>query len=138
MARLSGHFAGVVNVVAPADKVDQLKLDLSALAEDGLLVSVAEAESETTNPISGASVALEVVGQDRTGIVKQISQAMSALNVNVDELITECLSAPMSGERIFDATAIITIPAGVTEEQVQESIESIAQDLAVTISELED
>lgn len=138
MARLSGQFAGVVNVVAPADKVEVLKNKLATLSEEGLLVAVAEANAESTQPFTGTNVVLEVVGQDRTGIVKQISQTLAELNVNVDELITECLSAPMSGERIFDTTALITLPDGVSEDDVQQGIESIAQDLAVTISELED
>lgn len=139
MARFAGHFAGVVHVVVSRQNVEGLKLALDELAADGLLVSVVEGGGSTeVDGISGEALALEVVGQDRTGIVSQISQALAELGVNVEELITECSSAPMSGERLFEATAVIMIPEGVTEQDVQKGIEAIAQDLAVTISDLDD
>lgn len=137
LARLSGHFAGVVHVVAPTEKVGEVKAGLDALSDD-LLVSVVEVDGEHQAPVSGETIALEVVGQDRTGIVKEISQALAALGVNVDELITECYSAPMSGERIFEVTAAISLPPGVGEDEVQKGIEEIAEDLTVSFSELEE
>lgn len=140
MARLTGHFAGVVNVRVAADQVDALKEQVIGLSDQDLLVSVVEVSAAKANETEnlGTTVALEVMGQDRTGIVKEISQALTGLNVNVEELTTECLSAPMSGEKIFDAMAIVSIPNGVSEDQIREAIESIAQDLAVSISDLED
>lgn len=138
MARLGGQFAGVVNVVVPGDQVEVLRKELDTIAADDLLVSIVE--TSVCGKLAGSegeSLMLEVVGQDRTGIVKEISQALAGLEVNVEELTTECLSAPMSGEKIFEAVAVITIPKSVSEADIQEKIESIAQDLAVTLSDIE-
>lgn len=139
MARFEGHFAGVVHVFIDAADANVLRSSLEALAGNGMLVSVVEGSvDDEVSFSSGSTVELEVVGQDRTGIVSEISQALSALGVNVEELITGCQSAPMSGERLFKVNAVIQIPGGVNEADVQTEIESIAQDLAVTISDLED
>ena len=53
---------------------------------------------------------LEIVGQDRPGIVRQISHALANFEVNVEELHTECGSAAMSGETLFKARARLSIP----------------------------
>jgi len=139
MARLSGQFAGVVNVMVSPSKLDSLRTDLENMSKDGLLVSMVEASvvSEDSE-VSGDAFSLEVVGQDRTGIVKEISHTLAELGVNVVELITECSSAPMSGERLFEADAVIIIPTDCSQEKVQEQIEEIAHDLAVTISSIEE
>ena len=139
MARLSGQFAGVVNVMVAPAKVDSLRAALDDLSsKDGLLVSMVEAAATADSEVEGEAFALEVVGQDRTGIVKEISRALADLGVNVVELMTECSSAPMSGERLFQADAVIVIPSECSLDKVQEQIEEIAHDLAVTILNLED
>ena len=138
MARFEGHFAGVVHAVVSGRKAEEMKSSLESLAGDGMLVSVIEGNTAGENALTGETVGLEVVGQDRTGIVSEISKALASLGVNVEELTTECHSAPMSGERLFEAHAVIQIPNGITEDAVQSGIEAIAQDLAVTISAIED
>lgn len=131
MARFAGHFAGVVHVVIPAENRGDIKASLSQLEDENLLISVVESGNE--NPAAGTELALEVVGQDRTGIVSEISKVLAGLSVNVEELITECSSAPMSGERLFKADAIIELPAELSRETVQTELEKIAHDLAVNI-----
>jgi len=138
MARFSGHFAGVVHVVVSPDQLAQLKASLDSLASDGMLISMIESNGAPQVSPRGETRSLEVVGQDRTGIVSSISKALAGLGVNVEELVTECTSAPMSGERLFEARAVIFIPDEVSEEAVQMEIEKIAHDLAVTISLLGD
>ncbi|MDF1814527.1 MAG: ACT domain-containing protein [Verrucomicrobiales bacterium] len=139
MARFEGHFAGVVHAVVSPENLDSLKKSLIALASDELLVSVVEGGSGKAETTQGVEVfSLEVVGQDRTGIVSEISRVLASMGVNVEELATECSSAPMSGERLFEAHAVIEIPANHSGETVQQEIEKIAQDLAVTISEFDD
>lgn len=138
MARFAGHFAGVVHVVVSADHFAQLKSTLDSLASDGMLISMIEGSGAPTELPRGETRSLEVVGQDRTGIISSISNALAGLGVNVEELVTECTSAPMSGERLFEARAVIFIPIEVSEDAVQMEIEKIAHDLAVTISLLGD
>jgi glycine cleavage system regulatory protein len=77
---------------------------------------------------------LEIVGQDRPGIVRQISQALAEYGVNVEELETECASAAMSGETLFKARARLSLPETCNAAEVRRKLEKIAEDLIVDIS----
>ena len=132
MARLGGEFAGIVELHAPADRDVDLRNALAALEERGLRVQVAEA-SGADAPAGRTRLALEVVGNDRPGIVREISQVLARRGVNVDELDTRCESAAMAGDPLFRATAQLDVPAEVTVEALGEELEKIASDLMVDL-----
>jgi Glycine cleavage system regulatory protein len=81
-------------------------------------------------------LSLEVVGQDRPGIVREISHALAAQSINVEELETECVSAPMSGELLFQATAKVSAPADVALDQLQKTLETALPGLTVELERL--
>jgi len=72
-----------------------------------------------------------VIGNDKPDIVKEVSQVLSALQVNVKELDTCCEPAPMSSEMLFKADMVLTVPNGVTLTQVEEAIEALGSDLMI-------
>ena len=135
MARLAGQFAGMVHVVIPESSADNLKQRLEALNQEGLHVAIAAqgAEDEKTAGKRGQRCRLEVVGQDRSGIVSAITSVLAEAGVNVIEFDTDCSDAPMSGERLFKATAIISMPGDLDSFDLQEKLEAIANDLMVEI-----
>ncbi len=134
MARLAGEFAGIVEVDVPEASADALSVALAALDRDGLRVQLGR--SERSEPASGEwlPLHLELVGDDRPGIVHDISQALARRGVNVSELVTRCESAPMSGEALFRATASLLLPSGATIEELREDLEKIAHDLMVDLT----
>ena len=69
-----------------------------------------------------------------SGAVRDISQALAACGVNVDELESECESAPMSGGMLFKARARLRVPAEVSIDALREGLEEIANDLMVDLS----
>jgi glycine cleavage system regulatory protein len=77
---------------------------------------------------------LEIVGQDRPGIVRELSHAIASYGVNVEELHTECASAAMSGETLFKARAKLSIPDSCDIGELRKKLEKIAGDLIVDIS----
>ena len=132
MARLAGEFAGIVEINVPAERRKALEGALAALTEQGLRVSLHD--SSVTDAPGGSRLHLELVGNDRPGIVREISQALARRGVNVDELETHCESAAMSGEPLFRATAHLSVPPEVTVESLAEELEKIAGDLMVDLS----
>ncbi len=76
---------------------------------------------------------LELVGQDRPGIIRDISVALAAIRVNVLELSSDCSSAPMSGEMLFRATALLQHPLSGSVSELRRTLEGIAADLMVDI-----
>jgi glycine cleavage system regulatory protein len=133
MSRLGGQFAGILRVEVPAEKASTLVGALERLDAEGLRVVVHPDQAASAVTPAALSV-LEIVGQDRPGIVRQISSALAAHGVNVEELQTECASAAMSGEMLFKARAKLSIPATCDTEALRKELEKIAEDLIVELS----
>jgi glycine cleavage system regulatory protein len=132
MSRLGGQFAGIVHVEVPADGEPALTKALKTLDAHGLTVVV---HADKPQAIVGQRTnILEIVGQDRPGIVRQISHTLAESGVNVEELHTECASAAMSGETLFKARAVLNIPESCDVAKLRQNLEKIAADLIVEIS----
>jgi glycine cleavage system regulatory protein len=133
MARLGGQFAGILRVDVPAEHAGELAGALQALAGKG--VNVVIHPDRPAAALAGAELRLiELVGQDRPGIVQQITHALASHAVNVEELETECVSAAMSGETLFKATAKVLVPTACDVAALRNDLEKIAADLIVEIT----
>jgi glycine cleavage system regulatory protein len=132
MSRLSGKFAGILRVDVPEAQREALTAALLALASNGLKCLV-EPSADEPGGADHRLLSLDLVGQDRPGIVREISQTLARRSVNVDELVTDCSSAPMSGETLFRARARLRVPPAVDVEELRASLERIGSDLMVEI-----
>jgi glycine cleavage system regulatory protein len=133
MARLGGQFAGILRVELPERQRENLLGALRALEAAGMKLTI-QGDPGTQFPPQGQTAELTLVGQDRPGIVQHITEAFARSNVNVEELITECTSAAMSGETLFNARARISIPPSCDMRQLRKELERIASDLMVDVS----
>ncbi len=134
MARLAGKFAGILRVEVPDAARAALEADLASLEACGLRIVVeASADAATPLPVSRL-LDLELVGQDRPGIVREISQALASRGVNVEELVTDRVSAPMSGEALFRAHARLRSPTAVALNDLTAALEAVAHDLMVDVA----
>ena len=133
MCRLGGEFAGIVRVTVPAANQAALTQALQALEAQGLGVVVRSDELAPAAPARRVTT-LELVGHDRPGIVRQITRALAAQGVNVEELATELVSAPMSGELLFKARATLFIPETCNLAALRRELEKIATDLMVDVT----
>jgi glycine cleavage system regulatory protein len=133
MAHLGGHFAGILRIELPSEQEGKLLAALRALESQGLTVHT-HADSAAASATSGQLVTVTVVGHDRPGIVRQISQVFAQLRINVEDLASHCESAPMSGETHFHATATVQLPANCALDQLRQALEALATDLMVDIN----
>jgi glycine cleavage system regulatory protein len=135
MARLGGQFAGILRVQVPESQIMPLREALQKMTAQGISVSIAPDASPDAAAAAPENLAsLEVVGQDRPGIVREISQALARAGVNVEELHTECSSAAMSGESLFQARARLYLPMNCDLDALRHSLEKIAADLIVEVN----
>jgi len=134
MARLAGKFAGLLRVSVEAEQADALASRLESLAS-GLTVVVER--SVDTQAGTFRTLHLDLLGNDHPGIVHDISRVLAQHRVNIEELETDTTTAPMSGEALFRARAVLRIPTTVTLEQLRRVLESLAGELMVDLS-LED
>jgi glycine cleavage system regulatory protein len=133
MSRLGGQFAGILRVEVPGENEAPLVAALKNLESRGLTVVVYPDQPKPL-PAPTRQNVLDIVGQDRPGIVREISRALASFGVNVEELETECASAAMSGESLFKAHARLAIPESCDTAQIRQQLERIAADLIVEIS----
>ena len=117
MARLSGQFAGILRVSVSERRADALSAALTSLETHGLQVAVARSDAEP-DAADARQLRLELLGSDRPGIIRDISEALADRAINFDELRTEVVSAPMSGELLFRASAELRIPWDLELEEL--------------------
>lgn len=130
MSRLAGKFAGIVEVAVPADAVDALKAALAGLAA---LKITAEASVEA-GPVAGRRLRLALVGHDRIGIVKEVTQVLARHAVNVEQFATRTSSAPMSAEILFHAEAELLAGPELDTRALTAELERISDDLMVDLT----
>lgn len=131
MAELAGKFAGIVLVTVPDRSANDLVAGLWPLEEQGILdVSVQLGEPQ---PFDGVRFDMALIGGDRPGIVREISRALARLGVSIDQLSTATREAPMAGGMLFEASAVLELPAGTDVAAVRSAIEALANELMVDI-----
>ncbi|MGH8511354.1 MAG: glycine cleavage system protein R, partial [Gammaproteobacteria bacterium] len=100
---------------------------------EGLTVTIG-AEPVRAPALGLRVVKLEMTGQDRPGIIKEIAHALATRGVSIDELESTCASASWSGEVMFKVTAELSVPAGVATEQLCAVLENLGNELMVDIA----
>ncbi len=134
MCRLGGQFAGILRVEVLREKRDELVNALRTLEVDGLRVIIHAEGGALSAPAAGGSLAtVELVGNDRPGILRSVSAVFAAHGVNVEELASERVSAPMDGGVLFQARATVFVPANVKLSAVRTDLEKLAADLMVDL-----
>lgn len=136
MARLAGKFAGIVLVSVAEEELDALTADLTALAAQGLHVTV----ERTDEPVRRESLRLhlDLLGADHPGIVAEVSAALADRDVSIEELTTDVRDAPMAGGTLFEAHAALAAPASTSTEALRSMLEGLADELMVEIRLSED
>lgn len=133
MAHLAGQFAGILRVEVAEQRADALVHALQELEREGLALVIHSA-ADPAAPAAGPLVRLELVGQDQPGIVSKITKALAAQGANVEELSSECLAAPTTGQTLFHAQAQLRLASAATVEQLRQELEQIAADLMVDLT----
>ncbi len=130
LARLGGEFAGILRVAVPAGSVEAFAAALAALAEQNISVSVRRGVGAAP---AGPRTRLELTGIDHPGIVHEISSALAAHGVSIDELHTQVFAGSMTGERHFAAKAVVVLPETLSYDALRDELEQIATDIMVEI-----
>jgi glycine cleavage system regulatory protein len=130
MARLAGQFAGIVLVEAPDSLLDALR----ALESEGLRIVARGAMAPPA--VTGERLILEVVGNDRPGIVRDVTQVLAECGVNIEELTTDTASASFSGETMFKVVATLRAPSSQAVDAAKAGLERLGNELMVDVQAL--
>jgi hypothetical protein len=64
----------------------------------------------------------------------EVSSALAARNVSIEELSTDVRDAPMAGGTLFEAVAVLSAPADASTEELRSMLEGLADELMVDIT----
>ncbi len=134
MARLGGEFAGIVRISVPYDNANILETALGALGDAGIWVTIRRDEAVSSPAYArGSRMTISLTGVDHPGIIHEVSAALAALDVSIDELSSHVFTGSMSGEAMFEANADVILPEGLDEARVRDRLEELANDLVVEL-----
>ena len=133
MASLAGQFAGIVRWEVPADKAESMATALRELEASGLRIVIAQVPSKRSAG-DRRLMNLELVGHDRPGIVQEVSRALLDRDVSIEELETEFTSGAWSGEQMFKAIALLSVPHALPVDALRTALEGLANEFMVDLS----
>lgn len=131
MVTMAGKFAGILLIEIPCREQQAFSDALQALEVDGLKV-VIEKIQQHAEPVL-REFRLEMVGQDRSGIVRDITHLLANYDINLEAWESRIESASMSGETLFIASAVVHVPDTVDLVLLQDDFEELANELMVDI-----
>ena len=132
LSRLGGKYVGSVLVELSEDRLGELEAAARAIDAVGLkvdLVATAGAPERAGRPLG-----IEIVGQDRPGIVREVTTVLAGLDVNIEDFATAIEGSAWSGAPLFRAKAKLLIPAELSTDQVREALERISGEIMVDFS----
>lgn len=132
LTELAGTFAGIVLVSVPGERAGELTTALQRL--DGLLrVGVHSGHAAASAP-AFAAMTFTVLGNDRPGIVRDVTAAITAHALSVDSFRSRTLDAPMSGGRLFEAVVAVRLPAVTDAATLTAALERLAGEIQVDLT----
>lgn len=134
LSSLDQHFAGIVHISVQEENSAALIGKLESLSEQNIHVQITQNASGNTTA-NGNTLSIELEANDREGIVEEITRALANANINVNKLESRRESAPMAGYDMFHANLDINLPVGMNKDDVEILLESLSDDIMVSLTE---
>jgi len=133
MASLAGQFAGIVHFEVAPDKAEPLAAALRGLESSGLRVGIAKSDGA---PVSAGRrvVDLELVGDDRPGIIRDLSRNLAERGVSIEELHTQVVSGATATKHLFKVAARLHVPNALPNDELRRGLEALASEMMVDIA----
>jgi glycine cleavage system regulatory protein len=129
LSRLGGLYVGSVRVELEADAVERLRAAVRAVDAHGLEVRITGAVEGPG--VAGEALHFSLVGQDRPGIVREVTAILSRLGVNIESFDTRLSAEPHSGAPLFHLEARLRLPPGLGAAAVQGALEEMSAEIMV-------
>jgi glycine cleavage system regulatory protein/folate-dependent phosphoribosylglycinamide formyltransferase PurN len=133
MTRLAGEFAGMVHLEVPHEHADALANSLRGLQSNGLQVMIARSDS-AARPSSLRGVELELVGEDRVGIVSTLTKMLAERGISIENIHTEVVRSGISGKQTFRIGAHLLVPASLSIDALRQELGMLAGTMMVDIA----
>ena len=133
LTRLATEFAGTVHFEVPRENADALASALRGLESSGLQIVIARSDGASV-PDSLRSVELELVGEDRLGIVSRLTKILAERSVSIESLHTEIIRSGVSGKQTFKIEAHLLVPVALSIDALRLELGGLASAMMVDIA----
>ena len=133
LTRLATEFAGTVHFEVPRENADALASALRGLESSGLQIVIARSDGASV-PDSLRSVELELVGEDRLGIVSRLTRILAERSVSIESLHTEIIRSGVTGKQTFKIEAHLLVPAALSVDALRLELGTLASEMMVDIA----
>jgi len=130
MSHLGGKFAGILSINISAVDAEKFIKDISN-TELGLQILCEVTEPSIAEEFNNYHI--DLIGQNRPGIIHEISHVLAEYKANVEGLSSEIVEAPMSGEQLFKAHINIHLPITISKLTIKKRLERIANEFVADI-----
>lgn len=131
LSRLAGLYVGSVLVELPESNVDSLAAAVRAVDSAGLTVTAVPVRGPVAARGNGQTLSLSLVGQDRPGIVNEVTAVLARFGINIEKFATTIEDEAWSGTLLFRAEAQLFVPGQVGVDAVQQALEEISNEIMV-------
>jgi len=129
LSHLAGYFAGILQV----EVAEQDLAGLTAALEKITDLDIKIQHGIASNLNQQQHLKFVITGNDRPGIVRELSSVIKHKGTNIVHFESSKQSAPNWGVPLFNAVATVELPAGVSRDDVVRALEAIATDIVVDI-----
>ena len=135
MTKLANEFAGTVHFEVPRENADALAAALRGLESSGLQVVIARSDGASV-PTSLRVVELELVGEDRVGIVSKLTRILAERAISIESIHTEIVRvrSGVSGKQTFKIEAHLLVPAALSVDALRQELGTLAREMMVDIA----
>jgi len=85
-------------------------------------------------PIGHRGVELELVGDDRVGIVSNLTRILTESGVSIENIQTEIVGSTPSATRTFKIKAHLLVPNTLASDELRRRLEVVASEMMVDIA----
>ena len=133
LSRLAGEFAGMVHFEVPRENADAFTAALQGLESSGLRFVIAKSDG-TAAPAGLRGVALELVGEDRLGIVSNLTRILAESGISIEHIHTEVSGAKPPAKQTFKIVAHLLVPNALSAEALEHKLGALANEMMVDIA----
>ncbi len=139
LSKLAGEFAGMIHLEVPPAQADALVAALNALEPMGLRMAISRsARSGAADGVRG--VTLDLIGDDRPGIVAKLTGLLAERGISIEHLHTElqgdALASGSAGgaAQRFKVGAHLLVPQGLSDQQLQRELGVLAHEMTLDVA----
>ena len=134
LSRLAGEFAGMVHFEVPREHADALAESLRALESTGLKLVVAKSDASEQVAAGLRGVGLELVGNDRVGIVSKLTRILAESGVSIEHIHTEIVGTTPAAPKTFKVAAHLLVPTTLSSAELRRRLETVASEMMLDVA----